>query len=338
MVGRIVLLLLLAVAAMADSRADFQWCPSPLKATSGHTVEWCSTSAQTIKSNGTAWTCATPVWTETDPLSLPLAGGTMSGNILWADSWGIGKRVFGGTDHYMWIGDSTNPSVSEPAIAFSRVGGINLINFHAFSILWDGNTMFSANNDGAGSGLDADLLDGNNSSAFLTAETDPQVGTLTDTKWCAATATDIDCDKNPPVLTEADPLAGKLAGHNFWTFDNAWGPGAGVWNMVMFASGNPLLLSSATGISWTSTTNAYAALVDVGLKRSAVGVLQVTNGSTGDGKITTQGVGLVTGAEPACAAGIRGTIWYVAGGGGIADTVKVCAKDVGDVYAWRVLY
>lgn len=68
-------------------------------------------------------------------------------------------------------------------------------------------TLWCDGNDGTGSGLDADTVDGSHASAFLTAETDPQVGTLTDTKWCVASATDIDCATDPPVLAEADTLA-----------------------------------------------------------------------------------------------------------------------------------
>lgn len=44
------------------------------------------------------------------------------------------------------------------------------------------------------------------------------------------------------------------------------------------------------------------------------------------------------GTKPTCAAGIRGSIWYDAGGAGVADTFEVCAKQAaGDSYAWRVL-
>jgi hypothetical protein len=43
-------------------------------------------------------------------------------------------------------------------------------------------------------------------------------------------------------------------------------------------------------------------------------------------------------AKPTCAAGIRGTLWYVQGGAGVADTVEACTKDAGDAYDWRALY
>jgi len=34
----------------------------------------------------------------------------------------------------------------------------------------------------------------------------------------------------------------------------------------------------------------------------------------------------------------RGTIWFTAGGAGVADTFEVCAKDISGNYAWRKLY
>lgn len=44
------------------------------------------------------------------------------------------------------------------------------------------------------------------------------------------------------------------------------------------------------------------------------------------------------GTKPTCDAARRGSIWYDAGGAGVADTFEVCAKAAaGDTYAWRVL-
>lgn len=44
--------------------------------------------------------------------------------------------------------------------------------------------------------------------------------------------------------------------------------------------------------------------------------------------------------KPTCVAtpADRGKIWYTAGGAGVKDDVQVCAKDAGDVYAWRTIY
>lgn len=42
-------------------------------------------------------------------------------------------------------------------------------------------------------------------------------------------------------------------------------------------------------------------------------------------------------AEPTCDATIRGTIWYTAGGAGVADKLRICVKPSTDVYAWQAI-
>lgn len=42
--------------------------------------------------------------------------------------------------------------------------------------------------------------------------------------------------------------------------------------------------------------------------------------------------------KPTCDSTHRGTQWFVQGAAGVKDTFEVCAKDVGDAYAWRTLY
>lgn len=50
------------------------------------------------------------------------------------------------------------------------------------------------------------------------------------------------------------------------------------------------------------------------------------------------GVELATsGAQPACSATIRGTLWVIQGGAGVADIYEICQKDAADVYAWTAV-
>jgi len=45
--------------------------------------------------------------------------------------------------------------------------------------------------------------------------------------------------------------------------------------------------------------------------------------------------------KPTCDVTVRGTFWVtqgITGGGATKDSVEVCAKDAGDVYAWRTIY
>lgn len=41
--------------------------------------------------------------------------------------------------------------------------------------------------------------------------------------------------------------------------------------------------------------------------------------------------------KPTCASGIRGAIYYTAGGAGVLDKFELCRKDAGDAYAWVTL-
>lgn len=50
------------------------------------------------------------------------------------------------------------------------------------------------------------------------------------------------------------------------------------------------------------------------------------------------GIMWASGTKPTCAAGIRGTVYYVAGGAGVLDTFEVCRKDAADAYAWVTLF
>jgi len=50
------------------------------------------------------------------------------------------------------------------------------------------------------------------------------------------------------------------------------------------------------------------------------------------------GLQVATGTKPTCEAATRGTLYYVAGGAGVADTYEACRKDAGDSYAWVAIY
>ena len=48
--------------------------------------------------------------------------------------------------------------------------------------------------------------------------------------------------------------------------------------------------------------------------------------------------GVLGETQPTCGTGVRGRLWFVAGGTGTKDTLSVCAKDATNAYAWRSLY
>jgi hypothetical protein len=45
-----------------------------------------------------------------------------------------------------------------------------------------------------------------------------------------------------------------------------------------------------------------------------------------------------TTGRPACSSDTRGTMWFIKGDSGVADSVMVCAKDAADAYDWRKIY
>jgi hypothetical protein len=48
--------------------------------------------------------------------------------------------------------------------------------------------------------------------------------------------------------------------------------------------------------------------------------------------------GVLGEALPVCSTGVRGRLWFVAGGTGVKDSLSVCAKDATNAFAWRALY
>ena len=98
-------------------------------------------------------------------------------------------------------------------------------------------------------------------------------------------------------------------------------------------------------IKGADSTGATVAGASVTLKAGA-GTSGIANGGAlilaGGANSSTGEPGAVAisdgGTKPTCAAGIRGSIWYDAGGAGVADTFEVCRKDAANAYAWVTLF
>lgn len=82
-------------------------------------------------------------------------------------------------------------------------------------------------------------------------------------------------------------------------------------------AGGPYIIATAPAGSTGSTQNAL------------INRIQVES---------TGGLRWLTGTKPTCAAGIRGTAYYVAGATTVLDTFEVCRKDAADAYAWVTLF
>lgn len=108
-------------------------------------------------------------------------------------------------------------------------------------------------------------------------------------------------------------------------------------------NGNPLTVytASATGATNSSEINIETGNTDTGVAGNINLRAGVPSGAGTAGKVVATGQGLqlvATGTKPACAVGVRGTIFYTPGAGGVADALEVCRKDAADAYAWVALY
>jgi hypothetical protein len=76
------------------------------------------------------------------------------------------------------------------------------------------------------------------------------------------------------------------------------------------------------------------------LASTDIGVTGTTPRTLTDRLVVPQDGGLqfLTATKPTCNAAHRGTVFYVAGGAGVADTSEICRKDASDLYAWTTLF
>ena len=108
--------------------------------------------------------------TFTGPVIIPNQGTTIAGT-TWSNGW---FRI--GTSGAGWTFDSNEMFNSGAAIIGTLAGDIVLnpatsLSVNASGFTWNGGTIWTSGNDGSGSGLDADLLDGQNLSSSDTAST-----------------------------------------------------------------------------------------------------------------------------------------------------------------------
>lgn len=143
-------------------------------------------------------------------------------------------------------------------------------------------------------------------------------------------------DINPQIRTVVSAYGIYLNGFFGNNTANMDGTYAGmyinnIWNLATATSEGPStdLLINRTE---TNLSTGPQALIDA----KVGGTSKFTVSNTGATKVTT--LQLTNTAEPTCDATTRGMVVYVAGGAGVADTLRVCRKDAGDVYAWTALY
>jgi hypothetical protein len=177
----------------------------------------------------------------------------------------------------------------------------------------------------------------------------------------------------PAIASASEPGTGfyKYTA-NYWAFSTAgavyilWGsggiivrsttqigwstsPGAGAADVILvrdaaaiLQQGNDAATAVAQTLKGPDSTGATITGASLTLKGGA-GTSGIANGGAlilaGGDKSSTGEPGAVAiadgGTKPTCDAARRGSIWYDAGGAGVADTFEICSKSAADAYAWR---
>ena len=107
------------------------------------------------------------------------------------------------------------------------------------------------------------------------AETDPQVGTLTASKWCLANAggTAIDCTTDTPTLTETDPKVGTLTNTKWCSTDGL---------TISCTADAPSTTPTADSLDFTEFKDAMALDASTDIAASGTNELSITNVGTGN--------------------------------------------------------
>lgn len=211
--------------------------------------------------------------------ALPINGGTMTGSLNFKNgTWNnVGDNVaIGDVNVAGQLGIKTLNSTI-PGIAFYNNSGVAIGNLtsNAGTLQWNGSTVWHAGNDGSGSGLDADLLDGvhldrviygsNATGSTSISENDLNTGL----KSGYYTVTKTDNTKLPSGASSVNFLnhtayigVGNLAGMDLLTTDNvnsnlyfrsATGAGKGIWRTVLDSENYNSYSPSKTGTGASGT-------------------------------------------------------------------------------------
>ena len=129
------------------------------------------------------WVAWKQILTEVNVSSYALtaAGGTLTGALNFKNgTWNnIGDDAAMGDCNVSGMVGIKSLNNNIPGFAFFNSGGtaVGQLKADANTLYWNGNTIWHAGNDGAGSGLDADLFDGVNSSGYASALQYPSTST-----------------------------------------------------------------------------------------------------------------------------------------------------------------
>lgn len=161
-------------------------------------------------------------------------------------------------------------SISSPNTGYVRFGnGTHRLGYNGSSLDADGFALWHQGNDGSGSGLDADLLDGHDSSFFATASS---VSGLAGVPSNLIAAVEL-ASQIPSGWTRYTSMDGRMAVGAGTTFSVTWNEGTdygGSWSHSHATSWSSHSHgASALGVSGTTSTESNSATVQSGTGASA---------------------------------------------------------------------
>ena len=184
--------------SIADSDSTNTGTAVSVNGSAAVTLKLPSTIKATLSGNATSATKATndSDGNAINTTYLKKSGGTMTGDINFSqasaayDSIGIiwNNTVFIGCDTADGLGVYAQTIYLRPGSHKGTSSGKGLV-INTTTIEYNGNTIWHAGNDGSGSGLDADLLDGHDSSYFATASSLGNYVTLAGTQTISGNKT-----------------------------------------------------------------------------------------------------------------------------------------------------
>ena len=230
----------------------------------------------------------------TDTATTPLV--IDEGDFILTKDGGYLRKLIGKTSDQIQIGQGGTGLISSINFLPGNAGNS--------AVKINSNTVWNAGNDGSGSGLDADLLDGNHASAFLTSESDTLAtvtgrGASTTTSCTFNTVT-----MNTPVVGTSNKI--KFGNNDFIRYDDS--NGAGRFHFDCDGSTNNASLQAATFVGALSGNASTATKIKAGGNGPSTEDLNTVANSVSVGQLEYRGYNSSSTNKPPASDNANGVI------------------------------